>query len=58
MDTSIYTELGLQLLLHMVNVCVDASSNQKIMEGISSQVCILSEWYLFQASQCDVFATC
>ena len=42
MDTSIYIGLGLQLLPQMVNVWVDASSSQNTMEGISSQVCILS----------------
>ena len=42
MDTSIYTGLGLQLLPHMVNVWVNTPSSQKTMEGISSQVCILS----------------
>ena len=42
MDTFIYTGLVLQLLPHMVTVWVDALSSQKIMNGISSQVCILS----------------
>jgi hypothetical protein len=50
MDTSIYNELSLQLLPHMVNVWVDAPSSQKTMEGISSQVCILSRRYSFKAS--------
>jgi len=43
MDTSIYTELVLQLLPHTVYVWVEAPSSQKMMEGISSQVCILSQ---------------
>ena len=58
MDTSIYSGLVLQLLPHTVDAWVDASSSQKIMEGMSSQVCILSRRYSFQASQCDVSATC
>jgi len=50
MDTSIYTRLSLQLLPQMVNVEVDAPLSQKTMEEISSQVCILSRRYSFQAS--------
>ena len=53
MDTSIGAGPVLQLLPQTVNVWVDASLSQKIMEGISSQVCILSQWYSFQAFQCD-----
>jgi hypothetical protein len=58
MDTSIYTELSLQFFPYMVNVWVDAPSSQKMMEGISSQVYMLSRRYSFQASQCVVPATC
>jgi len=29
-----------------------------MIEGISSQDCILSQWYLFQASQYDQHPTC
>jgi hypothetical protein len=32
--------------------------SQKMMEGISSQVCILSRQYSFQAFQCDQHSTC
>ena len=42
----------------MINVWVDAPSSWKIMEGISSQVCILSRQYSFQASLYVVSATC
>jgi len=58
MDTSIYTGPVLQLLPQTVNVWVDAPLSQKIMDGISSQVFILSRQYLFQASQCDQHSTC
>jgi len=58
MDTSIYTGLGLQLLPHTVNVWADAPSSQNMMERISSQVCILSGQYSFQASQCGVSVIC
>ena len=51
MDTSIYIGPVLQLLPHTVNVRVDAPLSQKMMEGISSQVCILSRRYSFQAFQ-------
>jgi len=57
MNTSIYIGLGLQLLPQTVNVSIDAPSSWKI-ERISSQVCILSGRYLFQASPCVMFATC
>ena len=53
MDTSIYTGPVLQLLPRTVNVWGDAPLSQKMMEGISSQVCIVSRRYLFQASQYD-----
>jgi hypothetical protein len=49
MDTTIYTELVLQLLPHMVNVWVDAPSSQK-NKGNITQVCILSQRYSFQAA--------
>ena len=42
MDTSIYTGPVLQLLPRMVNVWGNALLSQKMMEGISSQVCIVS----------------
>ena len=58
MDTSIYTRLALQLLSHTVNIWIDAPLSQKTMKEISSQDCILSQPYSFQASQCDVSATC
>jgi hypothetical protein len=58
MDISIYIELDHQLLPQTVNVWVDALSIQKMMEGISSQVCILSRRYSFQASLCVVSVTC
>ena len=49
MDTSICTGPVLQLLPQTVNVRVDAPLSQKMMEGLSSQVCILSRRYSFQA---------
>jgi len=58
MDISICTGPVLQLLPQMVNVQVDAPLSQKMMEGISSQVCILSWRYSFQAFQCDQHSTC
>ena len=58
MDTSIYIGPHLQLLPQIVNVWVDALSSQKMMEGISSQVCILSRRYSFQAYPCVMSATC
>ena len=58
MDTSICTGLVLQLLPQTVNVWVDAPLSQKTMEEISSQVCILSQRYSFQAFQCDQHSTC
>jgi len=58
MDTSIYTGPVLQLLPQTVNVRVNAPLSQKMMEGISSQVCILSRRYSFQAFQCDQPSTC
>jgi hypothetical protein len=58
MDTSIYIGLGLQILPQTVNVWVDAPFSQKMMEKISSQVCIFSGRYSFQASSCVVSATC
>jgi hypothetical protein len=58
MDTSIYIRLGLQILPQTVNVWVDAPFSQKTMEEISSQVCIFSGRYSFQASPCVVSATC
>ena len=42
MDTSIYTRPILQLLPQTVNVRIDALLSQKMIEEISSQVCILS----------------
>jgi len=39
MDTSIYIGLGLQFLSQTINVWVNAPSNKKTMEEISSQVC-------------------
>ena len=57
MNTSIYIGLSLQLLPQTVNVSIDAPSSWK-MERISSQVCILSGRYFFQASPCVMFATC
>jgi hypothetical protein len=45
MDTSLYIGLGLQLLHETVIVWIDASLSRKIIEGISSQVFILFEWY-------------
>jgi hypothetical protein len=48
MDTSIYIELVLQLLPHMVNEWVDAPSSHKKIKGISSQFCILSRRYHFK----------
>ena len=58
MDTSIYIGLGLQILPQTVNVLVDAPFSQKMMEEISSQVCIFFGRYSFQASSCIVSATC
>ena len=48
--TSIYIGLGFQILPKMISVSVDAPSSQKLIERISSQVCILSRRCLFQAS--------
>jgi hypothetical protein len=58
MDTFIYTRLSLQLLSQIVNVWVNALLSQRTMKRISSQVHRLSEWYLFQASSCVMYATC
>jgi len=57
MDTSIYTGLVLQLLPQTVNVRVDAPLSQKMMKGISSQVCILSRRYSFETFQYDQHLT-
>jgi hypothetical protein len=45
MDTFIYTGRGLQRLPQIVNVWIDAPLSRKMMKGISSQVCRLSERY-------------
>jgi hypothetical protein len=42
MGTFIYTGPVLQLLRRTVDVWGDAPLSQKMMEGISSQVCIVS----------------
>ena len=42
MDTSIYIEPVLKLLPETVNVWGDAPLSQKMMNGISSQVCVVS----------------
>jgi len=42
MDTSIYIGSGLQLLCQTINAWVDTPSSKKTIEGISSQVYILS----------------
>jgi hypothetical protein len=48
MDTSIYIGPVLQLFPLTVNVWGDAPLRQKMMEEISSQVCIVSRRYLFK----------
>jgi hypothetical protein len=58
LDTSIYIGLGLQHLPQTIDAWVDALLSLRIIKRISSQVCRLSEWYLFQASPFVVSATC
>jgi hypothetical protein len=47
MNTSIYIVPGIQLLPQIVNIWVNALSSRKMLEGISSQVCIFSGRYSF-----------